>query len=346
MGRRIGVPDGREEAERGHDAVAVGEKQGELVGLHALGFQEDALGLLGGECPQHDVVGQIVGVGYADERVDAQRVAPDGVVADVGLRRRHYDVVVEGLLLSTLAQVVVAVHVLQTKDAVGAWRDAFDHEVTVVVGASIPQHGLGGERGILQIGIQAYLNALHGLQVLGIQDIARDFHRVDGFAGGERIGKVAQGVAFVVVGNGIAEVDGIGGVLFQRVEQVDEYALACALYFRHFQLGRRHNDVLRGVVHLDVLVEVDGHALRLHACGFVGWGGADDAWRLLVVPSAVGVTHAGARGYDRQHKGGNRYLQDAPTVALRGFSVGVHHSILCIPLSKPLLGHHRLSAGG
>ena len=39
----------------------------------------------------------------------------------------------------------------------------------------------------------------------------RDFHGINGFTSGERIGEMSHRIAFVVVHNGIREVDGIGG---------------------------------------------------------------------------------------------------------------------------------------
>ena len=234
-----------------------------------------------------------MGVRYADERVDAQRVAPNGVVTHIGFRRRHNDIVVESLLLTALTEVVVAVHVVQAIDAIRAGSNAFDNEMSAIVGASVAQHGLGGERRILQIGIKPYLNPFHRLQALGIQHIAANLHRVDMIACGKRIGVVPQRVVLIVVGDGIAEVNGVSGVLFQRVEQMDEYPFARALDFRHLQLWRRHDDILRGVVHFNVLIKVDGHALALHTSGLVLRSGTNNAGRLFVVPSTIGLPHAG-----------------------------------------------------
>ena len=76
--------------------VAVCEEKVQPVGVFPLGFQQMALGLHLRKSPQNDVVGQKMGVGNREDSLDVQRVAPDGVVTRVGLRRRHENVVVEG----------------------------------------------------------------------------------------------------------------------------------------------------------------------------------------------------------------------------------------------------------
>ena len=76
--------------------VAVGKEKVDSVGIFSLGFQQMTLGLNLRECPQNDVVGQEMGVGNRQNALDVQRVAPDGVVSRVRLRRRHENVVVEG----------------------------------------------------------------------------------------------------------------------------------------------------------------------------------------------------------------------------------------------------------
>ena len=70
-------------------------------------------------------------------------------------------------------------------------------------------------------------------QVLGVKDVTCHFKRVNLVAGGEGKGIVTHGVPLVVVADGIAEVDGVGGVLLERILQVDDDALASGLYFGH-----------------------------------------------------------------------------------------------------------------
>ena len=74
-------------------------------------------------------------------------------------------------------------------------------------------------------------------------------------ARGEGVGIVAKGVSLVVVADGIGKVDGVGGVLLERVFQFNHDFLACALDVGRFELRRRDDHLFRGVVHLYELVE-------------------------------------------------------------------------------------------
>ena len=74
--------------------------------------------------------------------------------------------------------------------------------------------------------MHTYEYALDGFEVGGIEDAAGNLQRVDLRAGGEGVGIVAQRVVLGEVVDGIAEVDGIGGVRLQRVLQLDDDALA------------------------------------------------------------------------------------------------------------------------
>ena len=231
-----------------------------------------------------------------------ERIGPKGVLPGVGIGRGRDDVVVERYLLAFLIEEVVAVSILQGKHPIGACGNALDDEVAPAVGARNANHGFRGEE---RVALSAYLtlrngriepheNTLDGLQILSFEHIARHFHRVDGLPRGEAVGVVAHRVVLVVVADGIGEIDGVGGVRFQRIKQLHLYVLSAGLDFGHFELRGRNDDLLRGVVELDKLVEVDAYLLRFHIHSPVCRTGPYHPRRCLVIPSAVGLAHAGA----------------------------------------------------
>ena len=139
-----------------------------------------------------------------------------------------------------------------------------------------------------------YLRTDNGLFVL-VEHIAAHFHRVDFRTGREAIGVVAQRVALVVIGDGIGEVDGIGDIRLQRVLQFHFDALTRRLDFRHLNLWRRYDDFLRWVINLDELVEEDAHLLRCDVRAAIFRRGSDDAWRRLIEPATIWISHTGTR---------------------------------------------------
>ena len=154
-------------------------------------------------------------VSHSVDALDVKGVAPDGVLSDIGHGRRYDDVVVERHLLTFLGKHEVAICILKGIDAVFARCHAFDDEAAAAVGACETKHWLRGERTVLQVGIESYENALDRFHVLRLHHIARHLKGVDMVAGGEAIGIVAQRIAFVVVGNGVREINGVGGVRHQ-----------------------------------------------------------------------------------------------------------------------------------
>lgn len=143
--------------------------------------------------------------------------------------------------------------------------------------------------------MQAHEDALDRFQVFGFEHISRDLERVNPVTRRERIGEIAQGIPFVVVGNGIREVDGISRVRLQRVLQFDEDTLACRLDLRLFQLGRRDDDIIRSILNLDKLVEENLDLAGIHVDSLIFRLSPDDLGRRLIIPSTVGVTHLGTR---------------------------------------------------
>ena len=234
--------------------------------------------------------------------INAQGVAPDGVLTDVRSCRRLEGLMREGNHLALLAEAIVAVHILQGIDPVLAGSHTLDDEMSRPVSAPDTYHGLLLESRVGQIAVQSDGDTLDGLQVLGIDDTACHLEGVNLLACGEDEGIVAHRVALIVVGDGIAEVDGIGAVGLQRVLQLHDNLLVDNLDFGHLQLGGRHHDILRRIVELDVFVEVDGNLLGgdigIPLCRY----GADDTGRVVIEPAAIGCSHSRTR-----HKGAESY---------------------------------------
>ena len=208
----------------------------------------------------------------------------------------------EGDLLALLVEYVVVVGVLQGVDAVVAVCHSFYYELSAAVSARYAQHRLLGEDGVAEVTVQAYEYAFDGLEVLRVEHVAGHFHRVYVVACGERVGIVAQRIVFVVVGYGVGEVNGVGGVGLERVFQLDNDFLSRRRYFRLFDLRGRYYDFFRRVVYLYIFVEVNAYFLLLDVYSLVLRRCAHDDGRRLVVPSAVGLPHLGARhhGQGRQ----------------------------------------------
>ena len=280
---------------------AVAEEQREAVGLLAFRLEEESVGLHVFERSEHEVVGREAYVSRLLYVLDMQRVEPKRVLSQGVAERGAYGVVRESHLLAFLREHIVAVLVVESVDAVSARRHALYDEVSARVGTRHAQHGHLHEARVAHLGVQAHEYALHRFEVLSRHHGASHFERVDMVARRETVGVVAHRVALVVVGDGVREVDGVRGVGLQRVLQLHADLLARSLYLRLLELRRRHHHLLRRVVELYELVEVDVHLLRLHVSAAVGRCRAYHMRRRLVVPSSVGASHAGARREQRDY---------------------------------------------
>ena len=164
---------------------------------------------------QGDVVGQEVGIGHLQQSVDVQGISPYGIHPDVGFRAGREGIVAEGYHLTFLRETEIAVYILQGIGTISAGSDTLDDEVAPAVGTRHTEHGLGFEGRVGEVVIEPYGDALDRLQVAGVKYIARHFEGVDLLARGEAIGERAHRIALIVVADGIAKIDGIGGVGLQ-----------------------------------------------------------------------------------------------------------------------------------
>ena len=195
--------------------MTIAEVHRELIGFYAFGLDKETIGKHVGECQQCDIIGQEVGVRHFYQRIDMQRVAPNGVGSHVGLRARLEGLLVKGNHLTLLCKAEVAIGILQGISAISARSHTFYYKVSTTVGTRYTQHRFGLEGRISQIIIQAYHDALDGFEIAGIEHIARYFEGINLFACGEAIGIATHRVILVVIADGIAEVDGISGIRHQ-----------------------------------------------------------------------------------------------------------------------------------
>ena len=94
--------------------------------------------------------------------------------------------------------------------------------------------------------MQTDQNALHRFEVFGVENAAGHLHGVGRGARGEDISVLPHRIAFVVVGDGVGEIDRVGRVGNHRVEEFDGDFAPRHFDFGLFDLRRRDNVFWRG----------------------------------------------------------------------------------------------------
>ena len=92
--------------------MTVGEVESQLLGLRTLSLQQETVGLRLLEGQERHIVRQKMRVGLAQDVVDVQRVAPDGVLSGVGLPGRHNAVCVPGDKFALLAEDKIPIRIV------------------------------------------------------------------------------------------------------------------------------------------------------------------------------------------------------------------------------------------
>ena len=139
---------------------------------------------------------------YDADAVVVDAVVPGRVLSHVG-ETRGRDVLSQGRHHFAGRHFEVAVDVFECIDAVGARGNAFDAEMAAAVGASHAFEGQSREGRVVEVAVQAHEQAFLRFEVFGRQHIAGNLHRVNGAAGREVIGEIAQRVALVAVFDGV-----------------------------------------------------------------------------------------------------------------------------------------------
>ena len=117
----------------GQQAVAVSKEHRKTIGLQTLNLQQVACGLYLLESQHHDIVRIEMGIWYAQDVVDVQRIAPDGVLADIRLARRNKCIVRESQHLTLLRELKVAISILQGIHTIFARSHTLDDKMTSLI---------------------------------------------------------------------------------------------------------------------------------------------------------------------------------------------------------------------
>lgn len=111
--------------------------------------------------------------------------------------------------------------------------------------------------------MQEYGRALDGVEGVAVLHGAGNHHRIDPLSGGEHIGVAREHVAFVGVGYGVREIDGVGGILQERLFEADYQVLASKSRFRGLLL-RRGEEYVGRLLDGDELIEAEDELGALH----------------------------------------------------------------------------------
>ncbi|MPM94686.1 hypothetical protein SDC9_141834 [bioreactor metagenome] len=112
--------------------------------------------------------------------------------------------------------------------------------------------------------MQAYQYAFNRFQVRCVEYGTRNNHAINGATRREGKSKITQRITFVVINNGIGEVNSISGIGFEGVEQIYRDLLPCRFNFRLLHLRRRNNDFFVSLFELDEFIE-----FNQYFCSFI-----------------------------------------------------------------------------
>ena len=226
--------------------------------------------------------------------INVQSITPNSILTNVWLGIGQIGLMRESYHLTLLVEHVVTIHILQGIDTIFTRGYTTNTEMASTIRTGNAEQGFGTESRVGQIGIKTYADALDRLEVGSINHITRHLEGINLLTRREGIGIITQRVVFVVICNSITEVNRISGVGYQRVLQLYHYLLSRCFDFRHLQLWRRNNDILRGVSQLDELIEIDGHLLRSHIGSLLCRCTIKHTRRIVVIPSTIRLSHSGA----------------------------------------------------
>ena len=192
--------------------------------------------------------------------VATNRIVPDG---EVGHLSRVIDAIEEADLVDRGLVGLVVVAVVVGIDAVAHGLQVLRDEYTVALRAGdlrgfVLEHRRVVVAGCLdRVGLEEIdKRAAQRVGLLAILRIARHNERVDRRARREDVAQATQGVTLVIIGHGRAELDGVGGVLVERVGlNLHRYATASERDGRLLAHCRRGVDLLLLILQLDILVE-------------------------------------------------------------------------------------------
>ena len=193
--------------------------------------------------------------------VMAQRVVPD---RKVGHQRGVDQTVQKTHLVDRRFVHLVVVGILEGVDAVGNRFEVLRQENAVGLGAGDDLRLVVEQRRIVLFGFGNRVGDVkvdealaYAVGLVGVDRIARQHHRIDLGSGRKDVTHRVEGVALVVVADRAAEIERIGGILPQRIAQLNgdsPPAQGDGGFLLHL---RRGEELLLLILDLDELVELD-----------------------------------------------------------------------------------------
>ena len=266
------------------------EPQGHRIAPHGLGIPDDPLGgdavepqagdfgMRGAEiehglvpCGTFRLLERLPFEGHVGEHphedlrigrdVMAQRVVPD---RKVGHQRGVDQTVQKTHLVDRRFVHLVVVGILEGVDAVGNRFEVLRQENAVGLGAGDDLRLVVEQRRIVLFGFGNRVGDVkvdealaYAVGLVGVDRIARQHHRIDLGSGRKDVTHRVEGVALVVVADRAAEIERIGGILPQRIAQLNgdsPPAQGDGGFLLHL---RRGEELLLLILDLDELVELD-----------------------------------------------------------------------------------------
>ena len=188
-----------------------------------------------------------------------------------------------------VAHTQVAVLVNQGHQAVGSLGDIMESKVALLVGAC---HQVG-QRVVAAVTHHGQ-HLVPGLAVARIEHTAGQHQGVHSVAGAEDILITRQHIALGEVGNGLLELEEVGGVLAQRVAQLHHHTHAAGTVFGLLLHGRRDQHIVVGVLEHHIFVKLNEELPRLEVARLVLWLAGHSLGRLRVLGAARRVALLGA----------------------------------------------------
>ena len=271
--------------------------------------------------------------------VMAQRVVPD---RKVGHQRGIDQTVQKTHLVDRRFVHLVVVGILEGVDAVGNRFEGLRQENAVGLGTGDDLRLVVEQRRIVLLGFGNRVGDVkvdealaHAVGLVGVDRIARQHHRVDFGSGRKDVTHRVEGVALVVVADRAAEIERIGGILPQRIAQLNgdsPPAQGDGGFLLHL---RRGEELLLLVLDLDELVELDVDLSVVHrrpVRGEVVRDHVHDHGRQRVDRTARGGHHARAAA----QKGRREEQRDDAAQQVQGMSsAGIHRrAVFCVSCSS------------
>ena len=185
---------------------------------------------------------------------------------------------------------LVVVLISEGVDAVGYWLKVLRNEDSVVLRAG-NNIGLAVEDcrvvvwciGQRVCDIKPEECSANGVCFIRVGRISRAHQRVYRIARREDIAHCIDWVTLVIITNGATKVNGVGGILLERVADSDDNALATSRDKGHLLHLWRGEHLLVLVLYLHILVELNVYLLLLKVSGEVIWGKVyNDRWQSIL----------------------------------------------------------------